>query len=175
MGLSRALNLSSRAGQGRGSHTLPLGTTKEWALPLFPAQRQAADTLAPSGEFISRSEEEKQGWVPVHPSPGLNWEGGTGAAPTTHAWSHSCPGWVQGGPAQDGGLEPGGRGGRPASPEDGTGGGNKYWQARHATPGQRAQVGQVRLGRWLCLPRALCWGRGLWVWVLLTGTEKAKA
>lgn len=47
-------------------------------------------------------------------------------------------------------------------------------------PGMPLQAGRprwdgVRLGHWLCLPRALCWGRGLWVWVLPAGTDKAEA
>ena len=32
-----------------------------------------------------------------------------------------------------------GRGSRPVGPEDGVYGGNKYWQARHRTPGQQAR------------------------------------
>lgn len=36
--------------------------------------------------------------------------GAEGTAPAVQAWSHGCPGWVQGGPAGDGGTEPGGRG-----------------------------------------------------------------
>lgn len=60
--------------EGPGDHTGPLGAAEP--APPSPPGTQAADTLAPLGQFISWSEKEKQGRVPVfQPGPDRRGEG----------------------------------------------------------------------------------------------------
>lgn len=92
--------------QDHGDHTWPLGATEEWAQPSSPRDKQQTPP-APSGKFISWSEKEKQGQVPVRSSSGPDQggarRGGTGVGSGSCArlvpqlsWlglGRACRGW----------------------------------------------------------------------------------
>lgn len=99
-----------------------------------PENAKQQTALAPSGAFISRSEKEKQGQVPL-PEPGrhnMKTRDGVGEAQETAlsnvcTWSLVCSWLGQGGPAGGGGTESLGKQAAGQRPRDSADGGNKYW------------------------------------------------